>query len=104
MYNICLSERRPSVERDNLGTQNNSMVMRQLCLTWLSHIERMDTNNWVSKCRNLVIEGTTGRGRPRKTWDQVVQSDLQRLHLKKEFAQDRDGWRDAIKKTPSHPC
>ena len=51
-----------------------------------------------------MIEGATGRGRPRKTWNQVVQSDLQHLHLKKQFAQDRDGWRGAVKKTPSHPC
>ena len=55
----------------------------------------------VSKCRSMVIEGTTGRGRPQRTWDQVVHNDLQHLHLKKEFAQERDGWRDAIKKTPS---
>ena len=53
--------------------------------------------------QKLVIEGAAGRGRPQKTWDQVVQSDLQHLHLKKEFAQDHNGWRDAIK-TPSHPC
>ena len=49
----------------------------------------------------MVIEGTTGRGRPQRTWDQVVHNDLQHLHFKKEFAQERDGWRDAIKKTPS---
>ena len=46
-------------------------------------------------------EGTTGRGRPQETWDQVVQSDLWHLHLKKEFAKDHNGWRDAFKKTPS---
>ena len=28
---------------------------------------RMYTDNWVFKCRGLVIEGTRGRGRPRKT-------------------------------------
>ena len=92
MCKISLSERRPSAEiPDGLGIQNISVAMRQMRLRWLGHIERIDTNNWVSKCRSLVIEGTTGKGRARKTWDQVVQSDLQHLHLKKEFAQDRDG-------------
>ena len=50
-----------------------------------------------------MTEGTTGK-EDHKTWDQVVESDLQHLHLKKEFAQDQDGWRDDIKKTLSHPC
>ena len=105
MYNISLSERRPSAEiRDRLGIQNISVVMRQMHLRWLGHIERMDTDNWVSKCRSLVIESTIGRGRPQKTWGQVVQSDLQQLHLKEKSAQDHDEWKDAIKKTTSYPC
>ena len=105
MCNTSLSEQRPSAEiQDRLWIQNISVVMRQMRLRWLGHIERVDTSNWVNKCRSLVIEGATWRGRPRKTWDKVVQSDLQHFHLKKEFAQDCDRWRDAIKKTPSHPC
>ena len=27
-----------------------------------------------------------------------MQSDLQHLHLKKEFSQNRDGWKDAIER------
>ena len=100
-----LSEQRPSAEiRNRLGIQNIYVVMQQMHLRWLGRIERMDIDKWVKKCRSLVIKGTTGRERPQKTWDRVVQSDLQHLHLKKEFSQDCDGWRDAIKKTLSHPC
>ena len=105
MCNISLSEGRPSAEiQGRLGIQNISVVLQQMRFRWLGHIERMDTDNWFSKCRSLVIEGTTGRGKPWKTWDQVVQSDLQHLHLKKEFTQGCNGWRDAIKKTLPHPC
>ena len=29
-------------------------------------------DDWVSACRGLVVEGTRGRGRSRKTWEQCV--------------------------------
>ena len=51
----------------------------------------------------MVINGATGRGRLHKTWNQVMQNDLQTLQLEKAIAQDRDGWSNAIKKTPSNP-
>ena len=59
------------------------------------HIERMETENWVSKYRSLMNDDAAGRGRPCKTWKQVVQNDLQALHLEKTFAQDHERWRDA---------
>ena len=99
---ISLSERRPSEEiRDNLRIQDISVVMRQMRLRWCCPIESMETENWVGKCRMLVTDGAAGRGRTHKTWNQAVQNDLQTLHLEKALAQDRVGWRDAIKKTPS---
>ena len=105
MCRISLSEETPSEEiRDRLGIQDISVVMRQIRLKGLGHIERMETENWVSKCRSLVIDGAAGRGRPRKTWNKVLQNDLQTLYLEKAFAQVLDGRRDIIKKTPSYPC
>ena len=89
---------------DRLVIQNISVVMRLMRRKWFGHTERMETENWVNKCRSLVIDCATGRRRQHKTWNQVVQNDLQILHLEKALAQDRVGWRDAIKKTPSHPC
>ena len=63
----------------------------------------METEKWVSKCRSLVIDGAALRGRLRKTWNEVVQNDLQTLHLEKAPPQYRVGWGDAIKKKPSYP-
>ena len=53
-------------------------------LRWFGHIERMEAENWFSKCINLVIDGAAGWGR----MCQVLQNDLQTLHLEKAFAQD----------------
>ena len=36
------------------------------------HIERMDTENWVSKHRCLVNDGAAGMGKPCKSWNKVV--------------------------------
>ena len=104
LCSISLSEQRPSEEiRDRLGIQDIYVVMRQMRLRWFGHIERMETENWFSKCKSLVIGSAAGRGRPRTTWNQVVLNDLKTLHLKKAPAQDRVGWRDAIKKSLSYP-
>lgn len=35
-------------------------------------VERMDENNWVKESQFMNVEGVTKRGRPRRTWDQVV--------------------------------
>ena len=31
-------------------------------------MERKEADDWVSKCRNLVVVGGVKKGRPRKTW------------------------------------
>ena len=98
---ISLSERKPSEEiQDRLGIQDISVVMQQMQLRWFRHIERMETENWVSQCRRLVIDQAARRERPCKAWNQVVQNNLQTLQLEKTFDQDHD--EDAIKKTPSY--
>ena len=53
-------------------------------------------DDWVSACRGLVVEGTRGRGRSRKTWDQCVRDDMKLLGLHPEWAVFRDMWRDLI--------
>ena len=43
-----------------------------------------------------VVEGTRGRGRSRKTWEQCVRDDMKLLGLHPEWAVFRDMWRDLI--------
>ena len=75
MCSINLSGQRPSEEiRDRLGIQDISVVMQQMHLRWFGHIERMENELWIIKCRTLVIDLAAEMGRPRKTWDEVVQN------------------------------
>ena len=57
MCSINLSEQRPSEEmRDRLGIHNIPVVMQQIHLQCFGHIERLENENCISKCRSLVID------------------------------------------------
>ena len=45
------------------------------------------------RCTAMEMEGRRGRGRPKRTWMEVVQSDLRKLNIKREDAQNWSLWR-----------
>ena len=50
--------------------------MHQRHLRWFGHIERREDNSWLKNAQNLAVDGHSGRGRPRKTWEHVIMEDL----------------------------
>ena len=70
-------------------------VMRQWRLRWFGHIERREDNSWLKKVQNLAVDGHSGCGRPRKTWEHVIMEDLRVKGLRWEVAQNRAEWRSA---------
>ena len=85
--------------RSRMGLECISEVIRRGRLRWYGHVERMDKDSWVSKVRSVNVEGSVGRGRPKKTWDEVVQADLRAKGLSREVAHDRAAWRAANRGT-----
>jgi len=79
-----------------LGVERVADVVRRGRLRWFGHLERKDSTDWTSACRNISVIGSKGRGRGKKTWDECVRQDLTILGLKKEWAQDRTKWRGLI--------
>ena len=61
------------------------------------HVLRKDDDDWVKKCMEHEVEGPRARGRPKKTWKEVVREDCQARKLNKEDAMDRCKWRKMIK-------
>jgi len=51
----------------------------------------------VKKCMVCEVEGPRPRGRPKRTWREVVEKDYQACKLNKEDAMDRSEWRKLIK-------
>ena len=63
-----------------------------------SHVQRCRDNSVVKICRDIVVEGQQRKGRPRKTWYQVMDSDLRSLKIDCDLAQNWTEWKIAIKK------
>ena len=51
----------------------------------------------MKKCMEHEVEGSRPRGRPKKTWKEVVREDCQACKLNKEDAMDYSRWRKLIK-------
>ena len=98
IYRIQVRRVRSSGEklRCGLGIEGVEEVVRRGRLRWFGHVERKEADDWVSKCRNLVVVGGVKKGRPRKTWMECVKEDMDECGLKKEDAQDRSLWRRLI--------
>ena len=64
---------------------------------WYGHVLRKDDDDWVKKCMEHEVEGSRPRGRPKKTWKEVVREDCHARKLNKEDAMDRCKWRKMIK-------
>jgi len=54
-------------------------------------------DDWVKKCMTYEVEGPRPRGRPKRTWRDVVREYCQARKMNKEDAMDRCKWRKMIK-------
>jgi len=64
------------------------LVLQQNRLQWYGHVLQKD-DDWVKKCMEYETEGSKLRGRPKRTWREVVEKDYQARKLNKEDAMDR---------------
>ena len=98
MCGVKLKDRLPSKElRERLGVDDIALVLQQNRLRWYDHVLRKDDDGWVKKCMEHEVEGSRPRGRPKKTWKEVVRDYCQARKLNKEDAMDRCKWRKVIK-------
>jgi len=58
---------------------------------------RKEDNDWVKKCMEYEVEGPRLKGRPKRTWREVVHEDCQAREMNKEDAIDHCKWRKMIK-------
>ena len=80
------------------------MVKNHCRLGWFGHLEKKDEGDWVSTCRNMIVLGNAEKGRPRKSWRDVLKNDLKKGHLDRSLVKDRDRWRAQIMGKTSDLC
>ena len=44
-------------------------------LQWYGHVLQKEDSDWVQKCMEYEVEGSRSRGRPKRTWKEVVYKD-----------------------------
>jgi len=91
-------DRLPSKEvRERLGIDDIALVLQQNWLRWYGHVLRKEDDVWVKKCMEYEVEGPRPRGRPTRTWREVVREDCQARKMNKVDTIDRYKWRKMIK-------
>jgi len=89
MCGMKLQDRVPSKGlRERLGLDDKSSVLQQNKLRRYGHVLRKEENDWVKKCMEYKVEGARPRGRPKKTWREIVEKDCQAHKLNREKAMD----------------
>jgi len=72
--------------------------MRESRLQWFGHAKRRSVDAPMRRCEMIDIpEDKRGRGRPKKSLDEVIREDLKVVGLTEDLAQDRRLWQDMIK-------
>jgi len=49
------------------------LILQQNRLGWYGHVLRKEDTDWVKKYMEYKVEGSRPRGRPKRTWREVVQ-------------------------------
>jgi len=98
-----VQDRVPSKElRGRLQLEDIISVLQRNRLRWYGHVLRNEDNDWVKKCMEYEVEGTRPRGRPKKTWTEIVEKDCRARGLNKEDAMVRSRWRKQIGMIDDH--
>ena len=74
-----------------------SKKIQEKRLKWYGHVMRKGEDYVGKNVMNMEIQGTRGRGRPRKRWMDRVKEDLREKGLTGDEVHDRDCWRGLIR-------
>jgi len=84
-----------------LNLQPLESRLRSNRLRWYGHVQRSD--GWIKRCTEIVVDGSQGKGRPRKSWKEAVNDDLHLWKVNPELVHDRPKWRNALKTAMKSP-
>jgi len=99
MYESSRIDRiRNGVIRDLVRVAPIEDKIKETRLRWFGHVKRKSKGAPLRRCEMINIpNGKRGRGRPKKSLDEVIREDLKVVSLTEDLAQDRKLWRDRIR-------
>src|SRR5260221_4405078 len=105
MCGVSLRDKITSVMlTERMGVEAIGVMVKRNRLRWFGHVKRKDDCDWVKGCTVLEVEGPKPRGRPKKTWMEVVKRNVKVMGLRREDAQDHVEWRRRLKGGPANKC
>ena len=96
---ICNVRAKDEVSSDSLltklGIQDLDVVLRTSRMRWFGHVER--STGWIAEVRKLNVVAQKRSGRPRKSWDEVLENDRKKLGMDSADPQNRSEWRGCLR-------
>ena len=81
MCGIKPQDRIPSKRlKEILGLDDIISILQQNMLRWYGHVVRKEDNDWVKKCMEYEVVGAMSRGRPKKTWTEIVEKTVRHVN------------------------
>ena len=96
---ICNVRAKDEVSSDSLltklGIQDLDVVLRTSRMRWCGHVER--STGWIAEVRKLNVVVQKRSGRPRKSWDEVLENDRKKLGMDSADPQNFSEWRGRLR-------
>ena len=95
---ICNVRAKDEVSSDSLltklGIQDLDVVLRTSRMRWFGNVER--STGCIAEVRKLNVVAQKRSGRPRKSWDEVLENDIKKLGMDSADPQNRSEWRGRL--------
>ena len=64
-------------------------------MRWFGHVER--STGWIAEVCKLNVVAQKRSGRPRKSWDEMLENDRKKLGTDSADSQNRSEWRGRLR-------
>ncbi|GKE21863.1 hypothetical protein Tco_1433375, partial [Tanacetum coccineum] len=85
------------VYRAQLEVETIINKMREGRLRWFRHVRRRPQSTPVRRVKDLVVDGSRRRGRPKLRWVDRIKKDMKELLLSEDMTFNRNEWRARIR-------
>ena len=98
---MCGKTRKDKIKNErfqkHLGIVTIGDKIRQTHLRWFGHVQCKPVTASVRKSLAMKVNSPPrGRGRPKRSWMDVVKIDIKKCNLFEDLTQDRTEWRNKI--------